>query len=143
MADVFSKQKRSAIMASVKSSETKPEILVRKFLHSRGFRFRKNVKDLPGKPDVVMSRYNVVILIHGCFWHGHEGCKGYRLPKTRLNYWSEKIRGNIGRDKITKRKLIALGFKVITVWECSLKKKRTFDALEKKIRTPRTKLMIK
>jgi len=102
--------------------ETKPEILVRKYLFANGFRYRKNVKDLPGKPDIVLPKYKTIIFVHGCFWHGHN-CKAGKLPETRKEFWKEKINGNIQRDKNNKIELQKQGWKVITIWQCELKNK--------------------
>ena len=109
-------------MASVRSTETKPEIAVRKFLFSKGYRFRKNVKSLPGKPDIILPKYKTIILIHGCFWHGHKNCSAATLPKSNKQYWKNKIQKNIDRDVRNKKTLKGLGWNVITVWECQLKK---------------------
>lgn len=133
MADIFSEAKRSQIMASVKSSDTKPEILIRKFLFSSGLRYRINVKTLPGKPDIVLPKYKIVIFIHGCFWHGHKSCKASTLPKSNKNYWTTKIGGNIKRDVTRKRQLKQLGWKVITIWECSLKNRTSTAKAKKKL----------
>ncbi len=122
MADVHSKETRSYNMSRIHSKDTKPEMLVRKFLHSQGFRYRLHVKEMPGKPDIVLPKYKTVIFIHGCFWHGHSGCKYYVVPKTRTEWWLNKINGNIANDD---KALIALkekGWKIITLWECELKK---------------------
>lgn len=120
MADIFSKQKRSVIMSKISGKETKPEILVRKYLFANGFRYRKNVKDLPGKPDIVLPKYKTIIFVHGCFWHGHN-CKAGKLPETRKKFWKEKINGNIKRDQRNKSELEKSGWKVITIWQCELK----------------------
>jgi len=123
MADIFSKEKRSFVMGQIRSKNTKPEIFARKFLFSKGFRFRLHNKKLPGNPDLVLSKYKTIIFVHGCFWHGHS-CKigsGNRLPKTNSSYWAEKFSKNKKRDKKNKRKLILLGWKVITLWECQTK----------------------
>jgi DNA mismatch endonuclease, patch repair protein len=122
MTDVFSKEKRSQIMSSIQATETKPEILIRKYLFSKGFRFRKNVKSLPGSPDIVLAKYKTVIFVHGCFWHGHENCKDATLPKSNKKYWLPKISTNKRRDQRKKRELKKLGWTVITIWECSLKR---------------------
>ncbi|PYF74353.1 very short patch repair endonuclease [Pedobacter nutrimenti] len=124
MADVHSKKIRSYNMSRIKGKNTKPELLVRKFLHSHGFRYRLHVKDLPGKPDIVLPKYKTVIFVHGCFWHGHEGCKYYVVPKTRTEWWLNKINGNISKDLDNKSLLIKSGWKVIEVWECGLKATR-------------------
>jgi DNA mismatch endonuclease (patch repair protein) len=122
MADVHSKETRSYNMSRIRSKDTKPEMLVRKFLHKNGFRYRLHVKDLPGKPDIVLSKYKTVIFIHGCFWHGHEGCKYYVVPKTRTEWWLNKIGTNIGNDSNAENLLKLAGWKVIKIWECELKK---------------------
>ena len=127
MADIFSKKKRSQIMATISGVETKPEIEVRKFLFSKGFRFRKNVKTLPGKPDIVLPKYKTIILIHGCFWHGHKNCIKSTLPTSNTEFWKQKIEANIVRDKKVKQTLKEAGWKVITIWECKLKNKKTFE----------------
>lgn len=117
--DIFTKEKRSEIMAKVSSKDTKPEIIVRKFLFARGFRFRKNVKELPGKPDIVLRKYKTIIFINGCFWHGHT-CKRARLPKNNHSFWEEKIAKNQTRDIENIRILEEMGWHVITVWQCEL-----------------------
>ncbi|WP_285011094.1 very short patch repair endonuclease [Pedobacter faecalis] len=122
MADVHSKETRSYNMSKIRGKNTKPEMLVRKFLHAQGFRYRLHVKDLPGKPDIVLPKYKTVIFVHGCFWHGHEGCRYYVVPKTRTEWWQAKINGNINKDLSVKALLINAGWSVIEVWECDLKK---------------------
>lgn len=122
MADVHSKETRSYNMSRIKSKDTKPELLVRKFLHKNGFRYRLHVKDMPGKPDIVLPKYKTVIFIHGCFWHGHEGCRYYVVPKTRTEWWLNKINGNIANDSKAETLLKAEGWKIINLWECELKK---------------------
>jgi DNA mismatch endonuclease (patch repair protein) len=121
MADVHNKETRSYNMSRIKGKDTKPEILVRKFLHANGFRYKLHVKELSGKPDIVLPKYKTVIFVHGCFWHGHEGCKYYVVPKTRTEWWLNKINGNVENDKKNKNFLIKLGWKVIDIWECELK----------------------
>jgi DNA mismatch endonuclease (patch repair protein) len=122
MSDIFTKQKRSEIMSKISEKETKPEILVRKFLFSNGLRYRKNDKRYPGKPDIVLPKYKTVIFIHGCFWHGHN-CPAGKLPVTRKEFWQNKIQGNIDRDKKNVEELKKQGWKVITIWQCELKNK--------------------
>jgi DNA mismatch endonuclease, patch repair protein len=122
VADIFSTKKRSKIMASVQGTETKPEITVRKFLFSKGLRYRKNSKILPGKPDIVLAKHKTVIFVNGCFWHGHKNCEASTLPKSKVEYWSKKIGSNIERDKRNIRALKRMGWKVIVVWECQIKK---------------------
>lgn len=118
--DIYQRQKRSEIMSRISGKETKPEILVRKFLFANGFRFRKNVKDLSGKPDIVLSKYKTVIFIHGCFWHGHT-CKRGTLPTTNVEFWKTKIGGNIERDKRDVFELEKQAWKVIVIWQCEIK----------------------
>jgi DNA mismatch endonuclease, patch repair protein len=122
MADVHSKETRSYNMSRIRSKDTKPEMLVRKFLHKNGFRFRLHVKELPGKPDIVLPKYKTVIFIHGCFWHGHEGCKYYVVPKTRTEWWLHKIGTNSANDTNAENLLKAAGWNIIKIWECELKK---------------------
>lgn len=123
MADVMTPNQRSRCMAAIKGKDTKPEILVRKFLFSKGLRYRLNNRKLPGSPDIVLKKYKTVIFVDGCFWHGHEGCKYFRLPKSNTPFWKTKITQNIERDKKTTQALIALGWKVIRIWECELRNK--------------------
>jgi DNA mismatch endonuclease, patch repair protein len=117
-----SKETRSYIMSKIKKTDTKPELTVRKYLFSKGFRYRLHVKKLPGNPDIVLPRYRVVIFINGCFWHAHEGCNLNRMPKTRTEYWIPKINGNVVRDKLKQEQLQSLGWRVFVIWECELKK---------------------
>ncbi|HVW99873.1 MAG TPA: very short patch repair endonuclease [Candidatus Babeliaceae bacterium] len=121
MADTHSKEIRSYNMSRIRGKNTKPEILVRKFLYKKGYRYRLHVKGLPGKPDVVLKKYKTVIFIHGCFWHGHEGCKYYVLPKSNTDYWLPKIQGNIARGLLAEKELTKNNWKIVTVWECELK----------------------
>lgn len=107
-------------MAAVKSKNTKPELAIRSALHRRGFRFRLHRKDLPGKPDLVFASYNAVLFVHGCFWHGHD-CHLFRWPKSREEFWREKIEKNIARDRIQQMALNEAGWRIGTVWECALK----------------------
>jgi DNA mismatch endonuclease (patch repair protein) len=126
MSDIYSKSKRSDIMSKISGKETKPEILVRKFLFSKGFRFRKNVKELPGKPDIVLPKYKTIIFVHGCFWHGHSCDRGV-LPKTNHEFWHEKIGKNIERDNRNIFELKEKGWNVIIVWQCEIKNKESKD----------------
>lgn len=121
MADVHDKATRSYNMSRIKGKDTKPEILVRKFLFAHGFRYRLNVKTLPGKPDIVLAKYKTVIFINGCFWHGHEGCKYFVVPTTRTEWWLNKINETQKRDKEKEVQLNVLGWKVLTIWQCQLK----------------------
>lgn len=111
-------------MAKIRGKETGPEIIVRRFLFSKSFRFRKNVKKMAGVPDIVLPKYNTVIFIHGCFWHKHKNCKKAELPETRYEFWKNKIDGNVERDKKNIRQLKKAGWKVIVFWQCRLTKKK-------------------
>ena len=122
MADNHTKEIRSMNMSHIRSKDTKPEELVRKYLFSEGFRFRKNVRKLPGCPDIVLPKYRTVIFVHGCFWHKHN-CPRFVWPSSNEEYWIPKINNNVERDSTNKNKLESLGWKVLVVWECELKKK--------------------
>ena len=126
-------EQRSRCMAAIKGKDTKPEMIVRKYLFSRGLRFRVQVKKLPGTPDIVLPKYKIVVFVNGCFWHGHEGCKYFRLPKSNVEFWREKIERNIERDKESMKALFDLGWKVIRVWECELCNKANREAILNKI----------
>ena len=134
MADVHDKATRSYNMSQIKGKNTKPEMLVRKFLHAHGFRYRLHVKDLPGKPDIVLPKYKTVIFIHGCFWHKHENCKYFVVPKTRTEWWMNKINGNVDNDNKAIGLLNNQGWKVITIWECELKPTNIINSLESLIK---------
>lgn len=121
MSDIFSFQKRSDIMSKIGGKNTKPEILVRKFLFSKGFRYRINVKTLPGKPDIVLPKYKTVIFVNGCFWHGHN-CKKGNLLSSNIDFWRGKISNNKLRDDKNSDLLIKLGWKVIIIWQCEISK---------------------
>jgi DNA mismatch endonuclease (patch repair protein) len=110
-------------MSKIRSKDTKPELALRKALFARGFRYRVNDNHLPGKPDIVLPKYKTVIFLHGCFWHGHEGCKYASIPKTNTKFWVDKITSNAERDKVNAEKLTALGWNVLTVWECEIRHK--------------------
>jgi DNA mismatch endonuclease, patch repair protein len=116
--DIFDHQTRSRCMSRIRSKDTKPELIVRKYLYSRGYRYRKNCRRLPGTPDIVMRKYGVVIFIHGCFWHGHSDS---HLPQTNTEFWRTKIERNKARDAENREALKAMGWRVMTVWECQLK----------------------
>jgi DNA mismatch endonuclease, patch repair protein len=131
MADVHDKETRSYNMSKIKGKDTKPEIVVRKFLHANGFRYRLHVKNLPGKPDIVLPKYRAVIFVHGCFWHGHEGCKKAELPRTKTEWWKNKIDGNVENDKKAFKSLIEQGWKVAEVWGCTLGSATKEQALNK------------
>lgn len=131
MADVHNTQTRSFNMSRIKSKDTKPEILVRKFLFSNGLRFKLHDKSLPGKPDLVLKRIKTVIFVNGCFWHGHKNCKYFVVPKTRTEWWLNKINRNIDNDKEKSKKLKKLGWNVLVIWECELKKEKREKTLLK------------
>ncbi|WP_337942201.1 DNA mismatch endonuclease Vsr [Parabacteroides sp.] len=118
--DIFDKSKRSQLMAKVKQKNTAPEIIVRKFLFSKGFRYRINVKSLSGTPDIVLSKYKTVIFVHGCFWHGHT-CRAGHLPSSNVDYWVTKIEKNIERDNRKINELKKLGWNVVVIWQCEIK----------------------
>jgi DNA mismatch endonuclease (patch repair protein) len=118
-------------MSKVKGVKTGPEIIVRKFLHAKGLRYRLYNKKLPGTPDLTLAKYNTVIFGNGCFWHGHKGCKKSNLPKTKTEWWKEKIEKTIERDKISKRTLKKLGWNIIGIWECELATKKVKTTLDK------------
>ena len=142
MADVHTPEQRSYNMSRIRSKNTEPEELVRKFLFSQGFRYRKNDARLPGKPDIVLPKYKTVVFVNGCFWHGHEGCRYFVWPKNNAEFWKEKITGNIQRDKRNHHLLVEQGWRVIEIWECASKKdtfQETLVSLVKDIRSPNSK----
>lgn len=128
--DVHDKKTRSYNMSQIKGKDTKPEEIVRKYLFSKGFRYRKNDKRLPGTPDIVLPKHRTVIFVNGCFWHGHEGCKYFVVPKTNTEFWLNKINANRERDSRYHAALVADGWKVIDVWECELRSLRSLKTLE-------------
>jgi DNA mismatch endonuclease (patch repair protein) len=130
MSDVFTKAKRSEVMSRIRARDTRPERAVRSMLHRMGYRFRLHRADLPGKPDIVLPRHKTVILVHGCFWHRHEGCRFAYTPKSRAEFWIKKLESNVVRDRQVKENLSKLGWHVITVWECEL---RSPDQLSKRL----------
>ena len=135
MADVHSKEVRSYNMSKIKGKDTKPEMLVRKFLFANGFRYRLHDKKLPGKPDIVLPKYKTVIFVHGCFWHGHEECKYYVIPKTRTEWWLNKINHNIENDQKANIILQSENWKVLTIWECDLKNNKRKQTLSELLKT--------
>lgn len=122
MADVHTPEQRSYNMSRIRGKDTKPEDLVRKYLFSQGFRYRKNDARLPGKPDIVLPKYKTVIFVNGCFWHAHEGCRYFVWPKNNADFWKKKIGSNIQRDNRNYQLLEQQGWKIIVIWECELKK---------------------
>lgn len=137
MADVHNKKTRSYNMSRIKAKNTKPELLVRKFLHAQGFRYKLHDKKLPGKPDIVLPKYKTVIFVHGCFWHGHANCRYFVVPKTRTKWWLNKIAVNKANDEKAVKALRKEGWKIIILWECKLKPtkaKRTLSSLFNRMR---------
>lgn len=136
--DSISPEHRSWNMAQIKGKDTKIEVRVRQYLFSKGFRFRKNDKRFPGKPDVVLPKYKTVIFVNGCFWHMHEGCKQGRLPKSNVEYWEEKLGKNVANDKKHNQQLIEMGWRPITIWECELKNdfEGTLEKIIEQIKEP-------
>ena len=128
--DVHDKKTRSYNMSQIKGIKTKPEEIVAKYLFSQGFRYRRNVKTLPGTPDIVLRKYKTVIFVNGCFWHMHDGCKYFVLPKSNVDFWKEKLATNRNRDEKQQSALKELGWKVIVVWECQLRKENREGTLE-------------
>lgn len=136
MSDKLTPEKRSWNMSRIKDKDTRIEVEVRKYLFSKGYRFRKNDKRYSGKPDIVLPKYHVAIFVHGCFWHWHEGCKDVTTPKTGTEFWLEKFDKNVKNDQIKQEKLRELGWKVIVIWECEIKKDliKTMEWLEQEIK---------
>lgn len=133
MADVHSPETRSYNMSQIKGKATKPEEMVRKYLFSKGFRYRKNDIRLPGKPDIVLPKYRTVIFVNGCFWHKHEGCHYFVWPKNNAEFWKRKIEDNVKRDNQNNQLLAQMGWKVLNVWECELNKQIFHDTMTKLI----------
>ena len=133
MVDVLTPEQRVLNMSRIRGRDTKPEVLVRRGLHARGLRFRLHRKDLPGCPDLVFPRYRAVVLVHGCFWHGHQ-CHLFTLPETRTAFWSNKITSNVARDHRTQAALQQMGWRVLTIWECALRGTQRLD-IEKVLET--------
>jgi len=130
VADVHTPEQRSYNMSRIRGKNTKPEEQVRKYLFSQGFRYRKNDVRLPGKPDIVLPKYKIVIFVNGCFWHAHEGCRYFVWPKSNVDFWKRKINGNVERDLRNQQLLNEQGWNVIVVWECQLKKATIDDTLQ-------------
>lgn len=130
MADIVDAATRSRMMSGIRAKDTKPEMVVRKLLHASGFRFRLHRKDLPGKPDIVLPKYQTAVFVNGCYWHGHERCHLYRPPKSRAEFWTTKIAGNRERDNRNTKALQKDGWNVIIVWECAVSKKKRLDDAE-------------
>jgi len=143
MADIVKPEVRSKIMSRIKGRDTKPEIAIRKALHRRGFRFRKNVRELPGSPDIVLPKWRTVIFVHGCYWHRHPGCAKATMPSTNVEFWSAKFKGNIDRDRRNVESLLSNGWRVGIIWECVIGKSPNdvlLDSVSKFVRNTELKL---
>jgi DNA mismatch endonuclease, patch repair protein len=134
--DTFSSKKRSEIMSKVRSSNTAPELAVRRLLHRGGYRFRLHGNDLPGNPDIILPKYKTIILVHGCFWHRHKNCVEASMPQSNIEYWERKFDRNVRRDRRIQRELASLGWRVITVWECQTKNHSRLLAKLRRALTP-------
>lgn len=130
MVDFLSKAERSFRMSRIRGKDTEPEILLRKKLHGMGFRYRLHEKLLPGKPDIVLPKYRAVVFVHGCFWHHHQGCKVANNPKSNSDFWQRKFEANVSRDKLNEARLLDLGWRVFTIWECELALSRISTTVE-------------
>jgi DNA mismatch endonuclease (patch repair protein) len=136
MADIWSPEKRSEVMSRIRGSDTKPELVVRSMVHRLGYRFTvrgPRNKSLPGRPDLVLPKYEVVIFVHGCFWHGHEHCPNFKMPKSRTDWWTAKIEGNRARDARVENELRTLGWHVVTLWACAVKTRSAREWLESRL----------
>ena len=129
MVDIVDKATRSRMMAGIKGRNTRPEMVLRKALHARGFRYRLHAKNVAGRPDLVLPRYRAVVFVHGCFWHRHEGCRYATTPATRPEFWQAKFSANIARDIAVRDTLLESGWRVATVWECALRKPEQIEAV--------------
>ena len=128
MTDIVDKQTRSRMMAGIKGKDTKPELVLRRALHARGFRYRLHSKNVPGRPDLAFPKHHAIVFVHGCFWHRHEGCRYTTTPSTRPEFWQAKFDANVIRDAAIRDQLIETGWRVATVWECSLRKTDQLEA---------------
>lgn len=124
MVDIVDSATRSRMMSNIKGRNTKPELLIRSLLHAQGFRFRIHRKDLPGKPDIVLPKYKAIIFIHGCFWHGHQNCRLFKLPASRTEFWEAKISRNQENDLKAKELLLNSGWRICTIWECAVRRSK-------------------
>jgi DNA mismatch endonuclease (patch repair protein) len=137
MADIVDQQTRSWMMSTIRGKNTKPELLVRRYLHHAGLRYRLHAKNLPGRPDLVLTRFKTVVQVHGCFWHRHRGCRFAYMPSSNVSFWRAKFEENTSRDLRNDRKLRGLGWKVLTIWECEAAKPRKLAMLLRCIRENR------
>ncbi len=134
MADIVDRKTRSRMMSGIRGKNTKPELVVRSFLHRSGLRFRLHGRNLPGKPDLVFPKYRAVVHVHGCFWHRHRGCRYAYMPSSNRSFWMEKLTGNAKRDRRIDQQLHGLGWKPITIWECEVGNERALERLADRIR---------
>jgi len=132
--DIVDRSTRSRMMGGIRGRDTAPELLVRRFLHKRGFRYALHVGELPGRPDIVLSRYRTVVLVHGCFWHRHKGCRYAYTPRSNRKFWESKFTGNVVRDAKNMKALRALGWRVFTVWECKADRPEQLAAIFKSLK---------
>jgi len=137
MADVFDRPTRSRVMSAIRGRNTRPELIVRRFLHARGLRFRIHVANLPGRPDIVLPRLHTAVFVHGCFWHQHPNCRYAVLPKSNRAFWNAKLKGNQFRDRRNAVRMRRAGWRVLTIWECALDD-RNLERLYRRIVTPLT-----
>lgn len=135
MADIVDKATRSRMMAGIRGTDTKPERLVRSWLHRQGLRFRLHKSGLPGRPDIILSKYRAAIFVHGCFWHRHPGCRYATTPASNAAFWQEKFRKNVERDRKKTAELRRLGWRVLTIWECQVGGERQLNRLTEKVRS--------
>lgn len=133
MADILSIHERSALMAKVKSKDTKPEVIVRSLLHGMGYRFRLHYKELPGTPDIVLPRFRLAVFVNGCFWHQHSGCMGAKRPTSNKRFWDKKLDQNLARDRKTRDRLAKADWKVLDIWECDVKRSNFPERLKKNV----------
>ncbi len=134
MTDIVDRATRSRMMSGIRSRDTKPELIVRKYLHAQGLRYRVTPKDLMGKPDIVLPKYRTVVFVHGCFWHRHEGCPYTTTPVTNSDFWKKKFHDTIIRDKITRKTLQKKGWSVLVIWECEISRRKLASLMRSIIR---------
>jgi len=135
MADIVDRSTRSRMMSGIRGKDTRPELLLRRELHSRGFRYRLHAKHLPGRPDLILSKYNAVIFVHGCFWHRHSGCRYTTTPATRVQFWQAKFEANVARDLDVQQALASSGWRIAIIWECALRRSNQIESTGRQIST--------
>src|SRR5699024_9235199 len=133
MADIVDRSTRSRMMSGIRGKDTRPELLLRRELHSRGFRYRLHAKHLPGRPDLILSKYNAVIFVHGCFWHRHSGCRYTTTPATRVQFWQAKFEANVARDLDVQQALASSGWRIAIIWECALRRSNQIESTGRQI----------